>query len=143
MISARQEFLLITLLNKARAVEVNFLCETLSISERTLKEEIRGINHFLEPYNLEVKLSVDNKYYVEEDKKVQLSRVLKEYENLCQWFPETPAQRQFFELFLLLWESRPISMDEISEKILVSRSCVFHDIKQLNEFVKQDRKSVG
>lgn len=137
MISARQEFILITLLNTAKTVEIDFLCEKLSISERTLKEDVKEINHFLSVYQLEIKYMLDGRYYIEEDKKDQLAKILKDYESVCQWFPETPSQRQFLIMFLLLWEERPMTMDEISEKIFVSKSCVFHDIKQLNEFVKQ------
>ncbi|MBU3804497.1 MAG: PRD domain-containing protein [Candidatus Cellulosilyticum pullistercoris] len=137
MLSARQEFILITLLNTAKTVEMDFLCEKLSISERTLKEDLKGINHFLEVYELDVKYTNDSRYYIEEDKKEKLTKILKDYENICQWIPETPSQRQFLIMFLLLWEERPITMDEMSEKLFVSRSCIFHDIKQLNEFVKQ------
>lgn len=137
MISARQEFLLITLLNTAKAVEVSFLCEKLSIGERTLKEDVRGINQFLESYALEVEQTGNGKYYIKEEKKEELTKVLKDYESLCQWIPETPAQRQFIIMFLLLWEEGPITMDELSERLLVSKSCISHDMKQLNEFVIQ------
>ena len=137
MISARQEFILITLLNTAKTVEVDFLCEKLSISERTLKEDIKEINHFLSVYQIGIKYMVDGRYYIEEDKKDELAKILKEYESLCKWLPETPSQRQFLIMLLLLWEERPMTMDEISEKIFVSKSCVFHDIKQINEFIKK------
>lgn len=137
MITARQEFLLITLLNTAKAVEMSFLCEKLSIGERTLKEDIREINQFLKAYDLEVKQTDSGKYYIAEDKKEELTKVLKDYESLCQWIPETPGQRQFIIMLLLLWEDGPLTMDELSERLLVSKSCIFHDIKQLNVFVKQ------
>ncbi|BBF41875.1 transcriptional antiterminator of lichenan operon, BglG family [Lachnospiraceae bacterium KM106-2] len=141
MFSPRQEYLVKTLMRKATELEPEYLCKKLSVSGRTLREDVKEINEFLHDYGVGIYLSSTGKYYISEDDKDKINQIIVMHEIESEWVPESKTQREFYIIMRLLYEEDYLTMDEIGKEIYVSKASISHDVKRIDDYIFEVTKT--
>lgn len=138
MITVRQEFLLKSIRRSSKGMTVEELCEKLKVSERTFREDMKQLQSFLTKYKVEIHYSSKDGYYFikQEDKKV-VQKIIVENEALFDCIPKESKEREFYILFEILWSSEYLVMEELAEKIYISKAAIAKDIKRVAEWIEE------
>lgn len=135
----RKAIILKTLSSSNRPITSTQLATLTDVSSRTIREDIKELNLDLESKGTEIEslkgkgfmIKIQDKsafkYYVDE-----LNQLLDQSNTL----PDTPNERIYYLLNIFLRENKPVKVDDLSEKIHVSRSTIQADLKTVKKLLE-------
>lgn len=126
----RSTILLNELVHASSHLSINELMEKFNVSRRTIYYDIEKINDWLEDNNLDpVRYIRSVGFYLEENTKKHIPEKI---ETIKKWHYEFSAdeRKAWLAVHLLIRES-PLFLEDLIDKLLVSRNTVIADIKKL------------
>lgn len=144
MFNKRAMDLLNILLTKDAAVTGNKLAESLQVSNRTIRSDIAQINAQLSMEGIEVKSCNPHGYFIEESDKTLLRMVLEESveSDETHYIPNTPNERLCCILLCLASAKEYVSMNDLADRLYVSKATINQDIKRLIQYMKEKENQV-
>ena len=138
MLSNRQFNLVEYLLRQTKPVTGKELAELLSITDRTVRNDINAINNEYASSHYQIHATRNGYYILSPDKKWFQEQIKQESNNKV----DTPATRFTRVIFLLLWLNTPITIDEIAECIYLSRSSTIKVLQQIKEYLGKSGNAI-
>lgn len=134
----RQEFILKSLIRQTTPTDIDDLTSELVISLRTLREDVKAIQNFLNPINK--KLTFDTKrklLFLSADDKIDIQNYYIKYEESGDWLPTEESQRHLFLLYYLIkFNHHYLSIESIAETIFFSKTLLTKDLHKLNTWLE-------
>jgi mannitol operon transcriptional antiterminator len=134
-ISARERKILDILLSNDEEMTVGELARQLDVSNRTIHRDLKGIEHILKDYRLQLvkKAGVGIRIIGEEEKKKELALHLfhlshKEY---------TPEERQLIILIALLEATEPVKLLALANDLNVTVATISHDLDKIDQMIEK------
>ena len=120
--------------------DVSGLEEKYNIQERTIRADIKELNKDLEAYELPVIASdLDGKLWIDTDKKVDIrayEKFISEYDFYTYYLSK--KERSTILAMILLNASGYVTVDQLKEKIGVSRNTLLQDLQELKIWFKEN-----
>ena len=124
-------------ISKNEYTPVSNLQSLLSISDRTIRNDIQEINSILSAYGAMVKLKRNYGYYIEvsDDKKYsEFLNTFKQHDNKRMNI-DTSTERIKYILNVLLTSDDYISLDDLSETVFISKNTLNKYIKTIKDII--------
>ncbi len=140
MITNREIKILKQIIESKSGISRNELSELLSVSTRTIRNDIHAINDYLHHYNINVDMDEKQSYYIsqydEEIARKVLDDCIKEYSII----PENNNDRNLYIFLELFGLHDAIEIKDISNELFISRSTVQLCIKEtVEDFFSSNR----
>lgn len=120
--------------------DVSELEETYNIQERTIRAEIKELNKDLEKHHLPVIASdTEGKLWIESDGKIDIrafEKMISEYDFYTYYLSK--KERSTILAMILLNASGYVTVDQLKEKIGVSRNTLLQDFQELKGWFKEN-----
>lgn len=132
-----------TILNSEDYVSGKFISETVEISLRTLRTDIKEINKLLIPFNVQVLAEHKKGYYltIEDKQRIVDEQIIQKFMDteFIHEIPSTPYDRM---IYLLLKASvlDILDIDDLAEQLCVSSSTILKDVEAARRWVYQKLK---
>ncbi|MCF1684750.1 PTS sugar transporter subunit IIA [Tetragenococcus halophilus] len=138
MLSERSQ-LILTLLLERKSIELDDIAKLLGVSPRTVRNSFLEIDEFLESKNLNsLKKQVQVTYSLEDNKKlIEQALATGESSYDKEEFWQEPSFRLQFIYNKIFWAKRRVTIEYIMNYLLVSRSTVNNDLKELRELTQR------
>jgi mannitol operon transcriptional antiterminator len=123
--------LLNMLLHATSYVSAEVLMESLQVSKRTVYYDIQKVNNWLEDHGFPPIQYVRNAgFYLETDIKRDIEEKLQTLD-LNRHYEYSPTERKAWSILLFLISDQPVFLQDLCEKLQVSRSTMLNDLSQL------------
>ncbi|BAK94481.1 BglG family transcription antiterminator [Tetragenococcus halophilus] len=134
MLSERSQ-LILTLILEKKTIELNDIAKLLGVSPRTVRNHFLEIDEFLHSKNLNGLEKQVQVTYSLNDSKSSIEKALSHgnSSNNKEDFWQEPSFRLQFLYNKLFWEERRITIEYFMDCLLVSRSTVNNDLKELRK----------
>jgi transcriptional antiterminator len=132
-LSKRQNHLIKTMLSIQEYKTVKYYSEMLNVSQRTLHNDLKGMEKFISQFDLFLKKkpSLGIKISGEMDKKLEFLKYLKTQFESEEILELSPQDRKVQITKMLLIEEKVLSYQGLSEKFFVSKSSIAADIEKI------------
>lgn len=133
MLLPRERKILEMLYTSHKALTSSQLAQSLQMSSRTVKADIKKIKDELDGTGCHIQTKTGKGIWLEysENGKKYLDDLLLKNENASSFLPET---RKYYIALELLHATNYISMEHISEQLFVSKGTIMNDVNKLLEF---------
>ncbi|GGN55178.1 BglG family transcription antiterminator [Oceanobacillus indicireducens] len=131
--NVRWKQILHLLLTSEKSLTSQELAAELHVSSKTIRNDIKNLQPLLSDYGLEI-VSVRGKGYALTDNDQKKMAVFLQH-HMEQDIPVEPEDRVHFLMETLLLQTDYIKIDEIMEKIYVSRSTLQNDLRQVRKIL--------
>lgn len=123
-----------TYINKRNISPVKDLCETLNITDRTLRTDIQTINKILQNNGATIKIKRKCGYYIDIDDNDKFNIFLINLSNSEKSNIELDSTKDRMKYFLniLLYQNDYITLDNLADKVFVTTNTLKNYIKSLN-----------
>jgi lichenan operon transcriptional antiterminator len=120
------------LLNR-KSVTGNEFSDIFNISSRTIRTDIKNINHLLKDYGIEISSNTNLGYFLDlvESKKSELIRILEKENDSYKSEPEYRQKR----LIMKLIQSNYVDLNDMANELYISLSSVHQDVKTLEHII--------
>jgi len=138
MLSERSQ-LILTLILEKKTIELNDIAKLLGVSPRTVRNNFLEIDEFLQSKNLNgLEKQVQVTYSLNDNKNL-IEKALShgDASNNKEDFWQEPSFRLQFLYNKIFWEERRITIEYFMDCLLVSRSTVNNDLKELRKIVQK------
>lgn len=127
-----EEILRLIVKNKTQ-VSVHFLKKKYEVTERTIRNDLVEINEFLRTLRIsDIYIDLDGKLKAGPD--FDPSLVESELTKITTYFYKmSPKERHIYIMLLLLWEQKYFVMQNIANKLCVSRVTILNDFEGIKE----------
>ncbi|MBS8265733.1 transcription antiterminator [Mesobacillus boroniphilus] len=138
-LNARKVGILNMLMQTESYVSAGSVIAEWKIAESTVYRDITGINDWLERQKLQpVKHARTNGFYLDACEKVFIKEKLGRL-NLDSEYHRSPRERQAWIGVLFLTREEPVFLDDLMEKLAVSRSTILRDLESLKSRLADHR----
>lgn len=143
MLSERSQ-LILTLLLERKTIELDDIAKLLGVSPRTVRNSFFEIDEFLQSNNLNGLEKQVQVTYSLGDSRNLIEKALSngDFSNDKEDFWQEPTFRLQFIYNKIFWEERRITIEYIMDYLLVSRSTVSNDLKELRKIAKRKNISI-
>ncbi|MBY7141990.1 helix-turn-helix domain-containing protein [Virgibacillus sp. NKC19-3] len=139
MFSKRQKIILSYILYTNMPIKLDLLADMMQVSIRTVRAELENINSILSKRNAQVQISKKGQCSIKEEKKETIKKLFvnpifvdkNNNENHVIW------DRIYMIMGLLSFESDYVSMEELAEKLYVSKSTINLDITEIKKIISR------
>lgn len=138
MLSERSQ-LILTLILERKTIELNDIAKLLGVSPRTVRNNFLEIDEFLQSKHLNgLEKQIKVTYSLGDDKKlIEKALSYGGFSDNKEDFWQVPSFRLQFVYSKIFWEQQRITIEYIMENLLVSRSTVNNDLKELRRIAKK------
>ena len=140
MLQKRQKIILQLLHDSHKPLLGQQLANRINVTSRTVRSDIKVLNEELQPFKLEIASSKRDGYYVPEEQRESLAKVIAAFvdeQDKIVKIPNTPSERVIFIVFKLAFSVDYISMETLANMIFVSKTTINYDVKKIIELVKR------
>lgn len=139
-LNRRHRDILNLILNTEECITGSELAKLCNVTIRTIRRDIKEINHLLKEYNVEIDSRIKKGYFLNKRnkeilKKNNVIRKILDYEYIIET-PNLPIDRQMY-ILLKLTIRKYISVEELAEDLYVSEATVNNDIILINKWLKK------
>jgi lichenan operon transcriptional antiterminator len=139
MFSKRQKIILSYILYTDMPIKLDLLADIIQVSFHTIRTELENINMILFERDAQVLISKKGQCYIEDDKKEAVRKLLvnpifvdkNNIENHIVW------DRIYTIIGMLSFESDYVSMEELAERLYVSKSTINLDITEIKRIISR------
>lgn len=139
MFSKRQKIILSYILYTDMPIKLDLLADMLQVSIRTIRMELGNINFLLSESGAQVQISKKAQCYIEEEDKETIKKLLvnpifvdkNNIENHVIW------DRIYTIMGMLSFESDYVSMEELAERLFVSKSTINLDVTEIKKLINR------
>lgn len=137
-ISTRCKKILYMIIASEEYVPLKQICEEFKLSKRSIYYEICKINDWLSSQGLcEIEVVRGKGIKLSEDEKRRIDLAMEQGEN-NESYIFYPMERIYYIICYIIKSKKAISVDQLSEKLMVSRNTIFNDlrvvVKQLQDY---------
>lgn len=140
-LSRRQIELLLYLIQSKKPEYGSMLAERLSVTDRTVRNDVLKINRELKEYGVYISASKKDGYYISGDclSRIRKKGIIKEIAEQFDFdIPETQNERMVYLLFSMIFNNR-YSQEDIMELLYLSLSVVYGDLKMMEKWLHNRR----
>lgn len=138
MLSARDRSILKKLLSADTPVTGKYLASINQVSARTIREDIRQLDHMLLNNGAEIQAVMGKGYLLKIKKEKQFRKYLQTIAKEMSeedFIPNTPEERVTYVIKRLLLSEDYVKLDKLAEALYVSKSTVQNDLKSVKEIL--------
>ena len=131
------------LFNRTTPITVTELAKILQVSNRTIRNDLNGIEEFLEEKDtghVIRKPGIGIWLDIKKGKEDEFKEVI--YNKVSYIQPYSPEERQLYILTKLLETKKPIIMEELAKELFVSRITILKDLNKIEESIKKYKVSL-
>ncbi|MGO2764098.1 MAG: HTH domain-containing protein [Pseudolactococcus laudensis] len=136
-----EEVFLLLAANKDIPVPVNSFCRKLNITDRTLRTDINSLNELIHSEDIEIQLIHGKGYQLFSQSNDSSSIYMIQQEILSKRTEtdrlDSSEDRLFYIVRKLLYATKPIPIETISETIFVAESTIYSYLKPIRALVKK------
>lgn len=123
------------LISKDRILNSNYICSKLGVSNRTLRDDIRKFRPILQENGVELisKFGVGYTYEIKDNQRYYefIHHLMKQEANSQYLVPVLPEERIHYIIRLFLSVDDYIKIDDIADRLFVSRATLNNDLKEV------------
>jgi len=134
-VNPRQQWILQTLLEKEGPVTGADLAHELSVSPRTIRADITSLSRQLAGEQIELVSTPGKGYQIPHQYHTKALELLKMFPKDEYEIPTLPEDRVLLLTRKLLLDTRPVAMEELAERLYVSRSTIAKDLEKVEEWL--------
>lgn len=144
MLTRRQLDVLMHLINSTEALSGNSLAQIFHVNVRTIRSDIKKINAFLHPYDMQIKASNQFGYKIEKEDvekfhKQHILQIIKSDDGFE--VPQTPNERISY-LFFLLSQGQRYTIEELADLLYISIASIYQDLHVVKKFIDKRFKGI-
>ncbi|WP_073146618.1 BglG family transcription antiterminator [Paramaledivibacter caminithermalis] len=125
------------LLNSNNIMTIADIAERLSVSNKTIRNDLKLVEKLLSENNLKLIKKTGVGIYIEGDEKWKLKMLsnIKSYKQVSSHY--TSKDRQLYILNQLLANNKKITTSSLQEELFISRPSVYKDLEKVKDWLKE------
>lgn len=131
MFSKRELSILSIIMNQAKGITGKQIADFMKVSDRTIRNDIAGINGYLKPYDCRISSSKVNGYYVTMEDR----NILQEICQADQASQVDNEDRLFVILGIMFFHHSPIAIEDLADQLFVSDQTIYRDLNRLQNLL--------